>query len=425
MSGVGSVSRSLLLLLLLASALRAEVFVWVDQDGLTHVTDDPAAIPEAARERAAGPGADPSELWAGQGILGGLPPPTAGDSSRDSDRVSRLLRGAADDLARGERARAGATLRSVLRLEPARPEAHWYLALLEGQRGHFDAAESHLLSFLANAGEPFDAWRTSAARRLREIRDERRLADDAGASRPLRLVGISTPHFRVQYDAALADAVPDYARRVIGLLLDARSALGARLGLVPSEPLGVVFYGKAAYLHAHRHRFSFQTVGFFDGRIHVVSQAHPASQLRGLLFHEYTHALFSERTGGDRPFWLNEGLAVLAERSARGLSAITRSERFALRGRDHAGGWISLRRLAPSFANLDEQGVRAAYLESAAAAAWIEAQTDRARRRRLLERLGEGASVDEALREPVGVDSDGLQQALRAEIRAEFPDARW
>ncbi len=422
---MGTAGRKLLLLLLLASAPRAEVFVWVDDRGLTHVTDDPAAIPEAARERAAGPGAERAELWAGRDILGGPLLPVPGATSRDSDRVVRLLRGAADDLARGELARASASLRSALRLEPARPEAHWYLSRLERQRGHFDTAESHLRSFLGNAGEAFAEWRPSAERRLREIEDERRLADVEGESRPLRLMGISTPHFRVQYDAALAAATPDYAGRVVGLLLDARTELGARLGVVPSEPLGVVLYGKAAYVRAHRHRFSFQTVGFFDGRIHVVSQAHPSGELRGLLFHEYTHALFNERTGGDRPFWLNEGLAVLAERSARGLNGLTRSERSSLRARDHEGRWISLHRLAPSFSGLDQEDVRAAYLEATAAAAWIEAHTRRAQRRNLLERLGRGASADEALRDAVGVDTAGLERALRAEIRAEFPTARW
>ena len=59
-------------------------------------------------------------------------------------------------------------------------------------------------------------------------------------------------------------------------LEEAREAVGERLGAVPAEPMGVVLYGKAAYLRAHRHRFSFQTVGFYDGRIHVVSAAHPA-----------------------------------------------------------------------------------------------------------------------------------------------------
>ena len=48
------------------------------------------------------------------------------------------------------------------------------------------------------------------------------------------------------------------------------------------KPLRVVVYGKAAYLRAYRQRFSFRTVGFFDGRIHVASAAHPGGELRSL-----------------------------------------------------------------------------------------------------------------------------------------------
>jgi len=186
----------------------------------------------------------------------------------------------------------------------------------------------------------------------------------------------------------------------------------------------VVLYGKAAYRKAHRHRFSFQTVGFYDGRIHVVSAAHPSGELRTLLFHEYTHAMFRERTGGDRPFWLNEGLAELAERSSKGLAPLTRSEQAMLRRQIEAGSWISLSRLAPSFSGLDNAEARLAYLQATAAAAWIEARLDSAGRARLLALLGAGRSDDEALMAVLGLDTAGLEAALRDEITARFPALR-
>src|SRR4030095_10256609 len=88
------------------------------------------------------------------------------------------------------------------------------------------------------------------------------------------------------------------------------------------------------------------------GRTHGASAAHPAGELRSLLFHEYTHALFREATGGDRPFWLNEGLAVLAERRSRGMPALSRSERMRLRESAEAGSWLALSPLSPRFAGL-------------------------------------------------------------------------
>ena len=149
-------------------------------------------------------------------------------------------------------------------------------------------------------------------------------------------------------------ASPDFAKTVLRYLQQAREAAKERLGSVPEEPMGVVFYGKAAYLQAHRHRFSFQTIGFFDGRIHVVSAAHPAGELRALLFHEYSHAVFREKTGGDRPYWLNEGLAELSERAALRRTGLTHSERASLRIRIDSGTWIPLLELAPSFSGLDD-----------------------------------------------------------------------
>lgn len=410
-------TRWLLLAALAAAPAAAELHVWVDAEGRTHVTDDPEAVPAPQR----GSARDVEEirgLW--DDGLGGPPVETPpGASGRDADRQERALRDALDDLARGETARASAALAEVLRREPTRPEAHWYLALLDWQRGRLDASEAHLRAFLQSAGERFEPWREAAKRRLARLEDERRLlAPPAG---PLRLVAHETPAFRLQVDQALQQAgAGDFARRVLGYLEDARRRGLDHLGLAPAEPTGVVLYGRAAYLAAHGQRFSFQTVGFFDGRIHVASAAHPAGELRGLLVHEYTHALFREATGGDRPYWLNEGLAELAERRSRGMPALSKADRAALRERADDGTWPALRRLAPSFAGLSDAEARAAYLASTLAAAWIDARSDRAGRARLLSLLGEGKGADEALRAVVGVDTDGLDAALRRELAAEF-----
>lgn len=404
-------------LLLAALAAGAEPVVWVDERGVTHLGD--------ASQRGPGEGGIAAhdldrlrELWSGR-ITG--PPVAPGTSSSDADRVTRLLRGAAHDLERGETARAAATLRSVLRLEPGRPEPHWYLALLARHRGRYDAAERHLRAFLSRAGPGLESWRASAERRLEQLEDERRLADPERVG-DLRLASLGgSPHFRAEVDRELGGPESAYAARALRYLEEARSEVSRRLGVVPREPLGVVFYGRAAYQRAHAHRFSFRTVGFFDGRIHVSSPAHPSGELRSLLFHEYTHAVFRERTGGDRPYWLNEGLAEHMERRARQQPTSTRSERASLRQRLRAGEWIPLRRLSAGFSGLADEDARAAYLQAILAAEWIEERTTREERARLLARLGQGMSADQALHEVVGVDVDGLDQGVRAALRAEFP----
>ncbi len=401
-------------LALAASPSWAEAYSWIDERGVTHITDDASGVPESAR----GEQRELGDLWASP--LGDEP--VSGSALNASEaRTERLIRGAVDDLRRGETARASAALDSVLRESPGEAIAHWYLALLDRQRGRYDSARVHLEAFLAAAGDDLEPWRQSARRRLRALDDEARLADSTGGREAGPWQGLSNAHFRVEYDPELAQASPDYAQIVLRYLDEARATVGDGLGALPDESMGVVFYGKAAYLHAHRHRFSFQTVGFFDGRIHVVSAAHPAGELRALLYHEYSHAVFREQTGGDRPYWLNEGLAEMSERASLRRKALTHSERTALRNAIEAGSWIPLRDLAPSFAGLDDASAKAAYLESAAAALWIAERTDRGARARLLAMLATGIAADQAFLAVLGTDTDGVDQALRAAILAEFP----
>jgi Tetratricopeptide repeat/Domain of unknown function (DUF4124) len=400
---------------------RADTFVWIDEKGVTHVTDDPASVPTAAREKLV-PEAKRASLW-NDGFRGPPVRTPQGGTGGEEDRTYRVLQGAVDNLARGDTARASSELEAVLRDSPGNAEAHWYLALLDGQRGRHESAEAHLRAFLANAGDALAPWRASAERRLKALEDEKRLTEAQAASGPLRLVALESPNFRIHYDAQLGGASPDYAQTVVRYLEEARAHALEDLGVAPREPTSVILYGKAAYLEAHRHRFSFPTVGFFDGQMHVVSAAHPAGELRALLFHEYTHAVFREQAGSDRPFWLNEGFAELAGRGSRRQSGLSRSEQEALRGRIEAGTWLALRRLAPGFTGLDDEDARAAYLESTAAAVWIEARTTAQERAALLARLGTGMPDDEAMRQVVGRDTNGIDAAVRSAILAEFPSS--
>lgn len=93
-----------------------------------------------------------------------------------------------------------------------------------------------------------------------------------------------------------------------------------------------------------------------------------------------------------------------------------------MRSRIRAGQWIPLRRISASFSGLEDDDARAAYLQSVLAVDWIDAHSDREARRRLLLRLGEGLSIDQALHEMLGLDTDGLDRAVQESILSEFPD---
>jgi len=411
---------ALVLILGLSPPAAARTYIWLDGDGITHVTDHIESVPPSARKQLVPEGEARGRLW-DDGLEGPQPSTTYDGTHSGQDRARRLVHGALGDLERGETARAAASLAAALELAPNIAEAHWYLALLEQQRGHLNEAESHLRDFLATAGEDLSPWRASAERRLAALSDEARLAEPASPATPLALVAREHPRFRLELDPALVHGDSEYLSTVLRYLEEARSHGVTQLGVEPAEATGVVLYGKAAYLQAHRHRFSFQTVGFFDGRIHVVSAAHPAGELRALLYHEFTHALFREQTGGDQPYWLNEGLAELAGRTARSQEGLSGSERETLRTSIEDGGWIPLEKLSAGFSGLTDAEARSAYLESTAAAEWMEARMDVPTRASLLHRLGQGEAEDEVLRSIVGRDTRGIDAAVRAEIVREFP----
>ena len=402
---------SLLSLTLLGAPSDAEVHVSVDANGRTTITNDPTRVAPDAETRATLNG-----LWEGE-LTG--PPVSARDSasSRPESRSARILEAAVDDLRRGETERATAALQEVLRQDPGRPEAHFHLAMIAWRRGKFDEAEAHLEAFLAAAGDGLSGWRESAERRLAQLADERVLHQ--GESGPLELVSVAHPEFDVQADAALLRAGSNAFQEAVGRYLnDARTLVSTGLGIVPEEPTGVVLYGKAAYTRAHAARFSFQTVGFFDGRIHAVSNAHPKGELRTLLIHEYTHALFREKSGGDQPFWWNEGLAELFERESLARPPLSRAERSRLRAAIRDGQWIPLRRLGPSFAGLNDREARLAYTQSAAAADWIDRHSTPDERRQILEKIGEGHATDVAFLRVLGIDTHTIDVRVRAELTA-------
>ena len=392
--------------------IPAEIRIWIDERGVTHATNTPSDAPASARS-AGGAGA----LW-GDERFGPPLPRVIGASSSEDDRAHRALREALVDLQRGDTSLAVARLHDVLRIDASRPEAHFYLALIEARRGHLDAAEAHLRAFLSVAGEGFDEWRASALRRLAQLDDERALLASSGAGE-LRLVALRHSDFAIEADAALlAAGGAEFAPTISRLLGDTRAQVGAALGVAPEQPIGVVLYGRASYARAHAHRFSFQTIGFYDGRIHVVSAAHPGGELRGLLTHEYTHALFKRLAGDDQPYWLNEGLAEMLERAALRRPPLSRGEEMQLRAAIAAGEWLPLRRIAPSFSGLSDAQARLAYATSTAAADWLARHTSVEQRAELLRSLGRGVDVDDALRAAAGVDSDGLDAALRRELQA-------
>jgi len=235
---------------------------------------------------------------------------------------------------------------------------------------------------------------------------------------------LRTPHFEVFWENSLADervgpisGGRGAAPRVLGALLEEASVdVKQKLGLRSPGKVEVLLYHRSSYRDRYGEKFPFRTAGFYDGRIHVAADALASTRLMHLIRHEYSHALFREQVRSDRPFWLNEGFAELAGRNA---SHLELEELARLRGVNAEGNWVALRDLEAGFSRLRAEQVPWAYLESAAAAAWIEGQIPPRRRGELLQRRGgEALEFDAVFREFLGLGVDELDGVIRASLRS-------
>ncbi len=228
---------------------------------------------------------------------------------------------------------------------------------------------------------------------------------------------LESSHFVLHYDARLEQTTPDYAAQALLALEAARRNLQTLLGVVANQSIAVFLDLEDAYSQEVEARFGFATIAFYDGAMHLRAPRGAGVELYALLQHEYFHAVFREKVGADQPFWLNEGLAELFERSTLQHPGLNESELRELEEAVRSGRWIPLPRLERNFVGLREDEIRLAYLESSVAAIWVQEHVGGGAMPKLFEALAAAKqrsdAVDVALRAVLGLDTAGIDQALR------------
>lgn len=132
------------------------------------------------------------------------------------------------------------------------------------------------------------------------------------------------------------------------------------------------------------------------------------SELRRVLRHELTHAIIDQRTKGNCPHWLQEGIAQFLDGTdVRATEAWLRRQTSPL---------IPLFRIEGPFRDRDLSSREAAYRESASAVSFLVSRIGRSGLLFLIQRLGEGRPFDRALLE-TGLSYTELQQAWEASLR--------
>ena len=225
-----------------------------------------------------------------------------------------------------------------------------------------------------------------------------------------------------------------YGDRVLALLSKARDELSASYGVTPPETVVVEVFPQ-------RKEFAVRTFGLpgADGLLgvcfgRVVTALSPAAQgespsnWESVLWHEFCHVLTLTKTRNKMPRWLSEGISVHEEKRKNPAWATPLSPKFRAKLLDEK--LTPLSRLSAAFLTAETSlDVQFAYFESALAVDFLVERIGRPALNGLLDDLGAGKTIDEAL--PVRskttleeLDKDFARFA-RARAEAVAPGATW
>ena len=198
-----------------------------------------------------------------------------------------------------------------------------------------------------------------------------------------------TSHFRLKYNG---EAAPELAQEVLKTLESEYEEISATLNYVPPEPIGVILYTNQTFMDITR--APSWTGAFNDGRIRVPVEGlgHMTNELARVLKHELTHSFISQKTGGQCPVWLQEGIAQFMEGKRSRVNAAALAAAY----ENHME--FSPLSYETSWMNLPKDAASNAYAWSLAVVEKIVTVDGMDDVERILDRINAGSSTEDALR---------------------------
>jgi tetratricopeptide (TPR) repeat protein len=218
-------------------------------------------------------------------------------------------------------------------------------------------------------------------------------------------------HFQLKYNGA---AEPGLARDVLRTLEMHFDAISSELGYTPPEQIGVVLYTHEGFADITS---APGWVGALnDGRIRVPVQGLTGvnSELSRVLKHELTHSFIQQKTRGHAPTWIQEGVAQWMEgkRSDENAAVLVRVY--------DAGQAASLGSLEGSWMGLPADVVHYAYAWSLANVEYIVETQGIGDVDKILGRIAEGASTEQAIRDVMRNEYVDLMQGTAEYLRKNY-----
>ena len=268
-------------------------------------------------------------------------------------------------------------------------------AVLDGLVLHPDGAELHeLLGDLKDRDENIEDALRSWRRALSLAPNDRLSTKIEKLERDLQLRRdydfARTSHFNLRYDGALDEAIA----AEVSKHLEARFwDLTNLYNHTPQQPITTLLYPNQAFREVTQ--AAEWVGGIYDGKIRV-----PLGGLRHLhrgakrvLTHELTHAVVHSKSRGRSPRWLHEGLAQYSDGTK--MNGVKQRE-------------VREQRLAALEDPADWEDGEFSYALAHSLILWLEARRDFSHLVWVLESLGEGRSIDEALGQVYREDYAGL-----------------
>ena len=176
-------------------------------------------------------------------------------------------------------------------------------------------------------------------------------------------------------------------------LMEAYNRVGQDLDLFPTNTVTVILYGENEFrLVNNVPEF---VAGLYDGKIRVPVNftRYPLPTLKGILFHEYTHAVIHTIAGGSCPLWLNEGIAM------REMNPHLPVQSAVLHRALSSNATIPYPQLCDRSVWNDPSQVFLAYAQSWMMAEYLYHRWSNSQVRKLLARCREGTPVETIMRE--------------------------
>jgi Peptidase MA superfamily len=211
-------------------------------------------------------------------------------------------------------------------------------------------------------------------------------------------------HFNLHFEGK--DTSESFRRDLLATLDSDFDDLVRDLGYSPHDNIAVTLYTQQAFFDVTRAPSWSGAINDGKLRIPVSGVTSITPDLARVLKHELTHSFVSQITSNRCPTWLNEGVAQMEEGKSSASNGRPLAQMFG------SGAEIPYNTLEGSFMSYSGLEAAAAYAESLAAVEYIRDTYGIGDVQHILERLGQGSSMEAALRSTIHCDYKQLRDEI-------------